>query len=225
MYGINTQVNGKELEFGLNNAIVESVQYVKQEATSDREESEYLEVKTSLVTDRIRPVTMVYDGNEKVEDQNHPKFKKAVEDINKKVTQLLSCFVTEDEMHAALSTPISSFKQFAEIVSELITTSQAFEDKEEITIFGQYKWTKGEDDLIARVEVPKDGKHGLVFSKTYPGKWERDESSTGIKFKNEEGDIHPITRNAWFATSNFADSREVKSQTFSNQSSAGDDIL
>ena len=58
------------------------------------------------------------DGN-KVTDKNSPEMKAAFNEFNQKLTQLMKCFVTEQDLRTALST-VHNFKSFCDALTDLL---------------------------------------------------------------------------------------------------------
>lgn len=240
MYGYNDNESGSALQFGLNKAVMTKFEY-NPNGGKDGAAQECLDISFEVngVTKSYRqfPVTKAYDKGVEITDPKHPAMKKEFNSFNAKLTQLMKCFVTEEELKSAMMN-ITSFKSFCSALADVLPSNYS---EVELDIFCQYQY-QAKEDKPKFVEIPKDVKQGKVFVPHVEGDFtmitinsetnefvmngvthelkpygtkeyalELSETLTinvpkdkGILFVNESGELHPISRTAWFAASNWA---------------------
>lgn len=168
MYGFESaEVNVSPLQFGLNRKM-RLVKFEfnanggKDNAPQDVLDIQFQSENGGYVNYRQFPVTRAYDNGQEITDPNHEKFKKEVSNFNRKITQIMTCFMTEDEYKEALqSQPITSFKQFAIVLRSLLP--QDLNDLPLIDVFARYKWSPKQGDTRKYLELPKNVQMGKVF--------------------------------------------------------------
>lgn len=211
MYGIdNTNPSTGGLTFGLNTATLKTIAYNPNGGKAGAKQDSLditFDISGREISYRQFPVEKAYDkDNNEVTDKNHSAFKEAVADLNIRLTQLLSCFVEPQEIDEAFSkefgTDDVNFVQFAKWYASM------FENLEDtkLHLFANYSWSLRTGQNQKYLELPKKAKYGNVFHKYLEGTWTQSEDSSGIKYVNEQGQVHPISRNKWFADSNFCKS-------------------
>lgn len=77
-----------------------------------------------------------------------------------------------------------------------------------VDVFLQYQWSLKKGNKKTYLELPKNIKQGLTFSKVTTGDFKVIEGSTYLAV-DEEGNEHPLTRNEWFMGSKFANQQNV----------------
>lgn len=214
-YGIDyTKDSGTGLSFGLNQKVQLKEFKFNPNGGKDGAAQDCIDIIFSVngrdVSYRQFPIVTVFDGDSKITDPNHPKFKEAVQDFNRRMTQLVLCYVSEKELTAIFeANEPATFKAYADTLAEAI--GEDF-DKVELDLFGQYQWAIKANQTATFVELPKKGKYGAFVCNHVPaisGDWRRSADSSGIKFVDGEGNTHPFTRNKWFADSNFAKQQNI----------------
>jgi hypothetical protein len=110
--------------------------------------------------------------------------------------------VDNTKLKSALNTPIASFKNFVQILEKLVKDTPNW-DKIPLDIFLVYQWSIKGDNTRTFLELPKNTKHGSFITKTTTTDFTEVKTS-GLKYVNEKGEIHPFKRSKWFMESNFA---------------------
>ena len=164
MYGFNSGRKAS-LKFGINEVKMTKFQYNPHYQFSDGSTKECLEITFNLKGTEIRynqfPVTEAFDKqNNKVTDPSHEAMQKAFREFNNKLSQLVSCFIDEDQLKANLSTNINGFAHFCEILTNSLP--EDFRQKR-LHVFGQYQWKIKPKQKITYVELPKKVNLGLCF--------------------------------------------------------------
>lgn len=176
------------------------------------------------------------DGND-ITDPRAKEMIAAFNEFNSKITQIMKCFVTEEEVKQGLST-VSNFKSFCQALTNLLPSNWK---EMPIDIFCQYQWQPKGDYDAKFVEIASNVKQGKVFTAgvegyfdavtidtetkiaTYKGQeypivvefkkaaftineraYSVAEQTGLIYIEDESGDLHPISRTAWFMKSNWA---------------------
>jgi len=174
---------------------------------------------------RFFPVGKVYaqkGGGELTDtttDEYKQQHKAAIGLLTGSLTDIVKVFVEEETVKTALAAPQTSFSDYAQILQRLVQGTPNW-NKTPVDVFLVYQWViKGDSDKTY-LELPKDVKHGKFISKAQTGVFKLDENSTGIKYVNEAGDIHPLSRNAWFAGSAFSKQTTLNPQAATTMESA-----
>jgi len=170
------------------------------------------EIDGSEKSNRKFPVTRAYhDGNE-VTDPTHPAMINAVKELSSILVHIVGCFVTKDQIKAALSTPIASFKDYCNVLTGLLPENY---DKIPLDIFMQWEWKiRGENDKTWLI-FPKNMKQGRWLCPTAPvtGVWvekrmesPEDKQKNALHYVDSENaeNIHPFVRSGWFVNSTFS---------------------
>lgn len=162
---------------------------------------------------RFFPVSKVYakrkqdgTGGGELTDTNSEEYKTRM----KEETELLSatlidfvkCFVSEEDIKAALATPIASFRDYAQILERLVKSNPNW-SKTPVDVFLQYQWQPQGDNDRTYLTLPANVKHGQFIAKSQ-GAGFNEERTTSLKYVNAEGSEHPFKRNEWFIGSDFA---------------------
>jgi hypothetical protein len=174
---------------------------------------------------RIYPVTKAYDSennNTEITDPTSPVFKAAVNEVNQICIQIMKCFVSENDLKAALARRISSFKEFVGILINMLPKN--FKETP-LDIFMQYQYAIKADNTMTYLEIPKKTKYGCFICKAVPA------TKTWTEIKNEKelfyldctkeeleanpslvntATRHPhFSRSEWFVGSPFANQQRV----------------
>lgn len=166
---------------------------------------------------RFFPVSKVYsDGGGEITDTSSEEYKeefaKTVDRLNATLSDIVTCFVTEEQLKTALSTPISNFKDFAQILDSLVKSNPNW-NKEEVDVFLQYSWAPANDKTVTYPGIPTDKsiKHGTWICKSKGTGYKEVRTETSLKYINEAGEEHPFKRGKWFVESNFSNQINLES--------------
>lgn len=198
-------------KFGLNKATLIKFEY-NPNAGKDGAEQDGIDISFQVgervFMQRFFPVSKVYaKGGGELTDTTTDEYKeqkaKDINMFNATLVSIVEVFVSSEDVKTALSTPISSFKDFAQILERLVKSVPNW-DKLELDVFLQYQWSpKGEKD-VTYLELPKNIKHGVYVAKSLGEELTEDRTSTHLKYVSASGVTHPFKRNEWFVTSAFA---------------------
>jgi hypothetical protein len=184
---------------------------------------------------RMFPVTKAFDENQvEVTDPTHPAFLAAAKNFNQICTQILKCFVDENDVKAGLSKRIASFKDFCAVLMGMLPKDYATKP---LDIFLQYQWKIGGENNRTFLEIPKNIKQGkFLCAAVVPtsGAWTEirndkemfyvDATEAQIKENPvlvSSAPRHPFfSRTEWFVNSNFATQQSEGGETTPNTSSA-----
>ena len=211
---------GRAYSFGLN----EKANMIKFEwipnGGKDGAEQEALEIIFKVGDDEVSyrqfPVTRAYDDdNNEVTDTAHPAFKEAMKEFNQKIMSILEVYVDKEDLKGAFK-GVSDFKSFCVACMKLLPKDYPAKD---VDLFFAYQWKIKGEAKRTYLELPKKVKHGLwiVASVEPKGKWEEqrrenaDDNAVALRYVDEEGNIHPFSRNGWFMSSNYANQQKEDS--------------
>ena len=156
---------------------------------------------------RFFPPEKVFVGGEEL-PKNHPDYQKnlekQIEMLSATLIHIAEALAGKDYIKQAMSRPFPDFKTWAQTLERAVKTANPNWDKTPVDVFLQYQWQPTGENTRTFLELPKNIKQGLYIVKAQEGNFEKDETSSGIKYVNENGEVHPLKRNKWFAESNFA---------------------
>lgn len=188
---------------------------------------------------RLFPVKQAFGKNgEIITDPKAPEFIEAFKVFNAIITHIAHAFISDEAYKTGLSRQRDSFKQFCEIVKNLLpknTPSIALD------IFMQWQYRPSSGQTRTFLEIPKNMKQGKWLCPAQPGKWKEvreenpaDNSQEALIYYDEnEGTklgedgktvyynkIHPIKKNGWFMKSPYANRVDIGGGANSGSSSS-----
>lgn len=157
---------------------------------------------------RFFPITKVFakEGGELTDpstEEYKEAFKKELDQFNAVISDVVKCFVSEQDLKTALATPIPTFKDFANIVTRLVQSSPNWQ-KKPVDVFLQYQWAPSGDNDKTYLELPKNVKHGTFIVASEGDGFKEEKTATSLKYVKEDGTIHSFKRGEWFLESAFA---------------------
>lgn len=157
---------------------------------------------------RFFPITKVFakEGGELTDpstEEYKEAFKKELDQFNAVISDVVKCFVSEQDLKTALATPIPTFKDFANIVTRLVQSSPNWQ-KKPVDVFLQYQWAPTGDNDKTYLELPKNVKHGTFIVASEGDGFKEEKTATSLKYVKEDGTIHSFKRGEWFLESAFA---------------------
>lgn len=157
---------------------------------------------------RFFPISKVYrpNGGGEITDTSSDEYKdtreKEVNLFNATISDIVKCFIPEEDLKLALATPISTFRDFATIVTRLVQSSPNWQ-KKPVDVFLQYQWSPAEDKDKTYLELPKNVKHGAYIVASQGEGFKEERTETGLKYVKDDV-AHPFKRNEWYVGSAFA---------------------
>lgn len=178
-----------------------------------------IQVEDKEFRSRIYPTTKVYDkdGNE-LTDKTTPEYVKAYNldwsQKNAVIVHLLKAFRTEEEIKAALATPLNSFADFARVVTGLLPAEA---EKKVLDVFLEYQWNIGDGQDRTYLQLPRNMKGGyfVCASVTPNGAWTKVQDDKGLRYVDAQGNEHPFTRDKNFMSGNKAN-QQIEGEEASN---------
>ena len=173
MYGYNSGESTPKLQFGLNQGFKLTKFEFNANGGKDNALQDVLDIvfttaNGSEISYRQFPVERAYENNVEITDPKHPAMKKAFGAFNAKVSQVVGCFLTEDEIKEALE-GVASFKDFC---YKLANTLPDGYQEQELDVFGQYQWQPRGEETTKYLEIPKKVNMGKVFVPHVEGDFE-----------------------------------------------------
>lgn len=198
-FGLNSGVNVIKFEYNPNAG--------KDESEQDAIDF-HVKIDEKEYRKRFFPVSKVFaKGGGEITDTNSQEYKdelaKSQKLLNAELTDIAEAFVGPESVKEALSVPINSFKDFAEILERLVKSVPNW-DKKEVDVFLQYQWKPTGENTRTFLELPKNVKHGSYITSTKGGGFKEDRTETHLKYVSEDGITHPFKRNEWFVNHAFA---------------------
>lgn len=157
---------------------------------------------------RFFPVNKVFskEGGGEITDVNSPEYKeqfaKEMGQFNAVISDIVKCFVPEEDLKVALATPISTFKDFANVVTRLVQSTPNWQ-KKPVDVFLQYQWSPSGDNDRTYLELPKNVKHGVFIVASQGDEFEEVRTTSSLKYVRGEEE-HSFKRGEWFLGSAFA---------------------
>lgn len=218
---------GMDGQFGLNQNVRLSLFKYNPNAGKDESAADAIDITIKIgdteFRRRIYDITKVYDGNNgEVTDTTSDKYIKLYNEAwtqnSAMITHVLKAFVTEEVIKQALATPLSSFADWAKVVTALVPDNH---DTIPLDAALQYQWTIPEGKDMTYLELPKNMKGGYWLCKAQPGVFKPETLDNGsLVYKNEQGLEHPFTRDKNFMESAKAIQQNVN-DTLTTAASAG----
>ena len=168
------------------------------------------------------PVNKVFSSNGGEINESDPDYQKElgkqIKELTGTLTHIFKVFVTEEEIKVAIEAgKPTSFAEYCKIIINLLPKDY---DKRAVDVFLQYQYNIGDGKEKTYLELPKNMKHGhWICAHIDPvGRWKKDASS-GLRYTDDENNVHPFVRKEWFMTSNFAN---VQNSKFAESSQSTD---
>jgi hypothetical protein len=196
MYGYanDEKASGSSMVFGLN----QGVKMVKLEFNpnggKDNAAQDCLDIAFEFPGGGVKnyrqfPVTKAIDKNgNQVTDPRSAEMKAAFNEFNAKISQLMKCFVSEEDLRTALGAA-TGFKSFCNILSGLLP--RGFENTT-LDVFCQYQWTSKNDNGTKYLEIPSNVKQGKVFVASEEGRYEPVTINSKESTFTFRGESHPL---------------------------------
>jgi hypothetical protein len=197
MYGYaNDEKSSSSMAFGLNQGVKMTKLEFNPNGGKDGAAQECLDIAFEFPGGLVKnyrqfPVTKAIDKNgNQVTDPRSAEMKAAFNEFNAKISQLMKCFVTEEELKAGLNSA-TGFRSFCDILNRLLPSNFS---NVEMDVFCQYPWTSKNDNGTKYVELPSNVKQGKVFVPAQQGKYEPvtiNGKSSEFTFRGETGTLVP----------------------------------
>jgi len=208
---------GSGVKFGLNNGTftLKEFSYNPNGGKDGSEQDSIDIVFTSGGRDynyRQFPVGKIFGDNGELTDVNSDEYKKAknkaIAELNGVFTDIVKCFVSEEDLKMALGQNIKDFENFARILEGLVKSKNDW-NKVPLDMFLQYQWEPKDDNTRTFLEIPKKRhlKHGKFICKSIQpqsGSWSEVRNETSLTYVDGAGNQHPFKRGQWYINSNFA---------------------
>jgi hypothetical protein len=157
---------------------------------------------------RFFPVSKVYakKGGGEIVDVNSEEYKEghkeAMTMLSATLSDVVKCFVSEEDLKLALAIPINSFKEYATILQRLVQTVPNW-SKIPVDIFLEYQFKPSGENTRTFLTLPNNVKHGSFITRSLGLGFNEERTATSLKY-TREGEVHPLKRGEWFLGSAFS---------------------
>jgi hypothetical protein len=186
--------------FGLNQGTLVSFDLVQDEQSSANYLHLVVKINESEYQKRFYEPTQVYYSGVQI-DKTHTEYEKqkdkAEDDFSAAIVHIVEAFVPRAKVDATLAPGIADFKDFANKMTNLVATSP---DKDKpVDIFLQWQSKVVNDKQY--LEIPNRVGQGLFIVPHVAGNFKENRDGGTLRYLNELGEVHPISRSAWFMDS------------------------
>ena len=194
-------VQGDFGHFGLNEGCLTKFEYELNTEKNYEALNVGITVGTTEITQRYFKPAKLYGKNNTELTVGTEEYKTALV-AAEKITSSIIChfaeaFMTKEALAQLFQTGlITDFKSFVTLIEQAIKKTSNWEQKP-LQIFLQYQG-KPNDNGKTYLEIPKNLKQGLFIVPKQEGSWTEDKTATHLRYVNEKGVIHPISRGKWF---------------------------
>jgi hypothetical protein len=214
--------------FGLNTPAYLTKFELNPNAGADGAASDALDMTFTVgdreFRNRIYPTTKVYDSKGNELQPDHPDYVKLYNadwsQKNAVIVHVLKAFRTDEEVRSALSAPLTSFADFANVVAGLLPTEF---NTVALDLFLEYQWKIGDGQDRTYLQVPKNMKGGYFVCKAQApanGDWTAVKDDNGLRYVDGNGTEHPFTRDKNYMAGNKAN-QQIEGEEASNAALAG----
>jgi hypothetical protein len=132
-----------------------------------------------------------------------------VNDMKKTVTHFVKAYgITQEQIDEALKVPPRSFREWAIIMTKLPPNPTTT-----LHIFLEYEWNIKPQNTRTFLQIPKNMKGGRWASPLMTGIWQGVQQPDGsLKYINENGQVHPISKSKDFMESPKANLQQKDSE-------------
>lgn len=217
-FGLNTGVTITKFEYNPNGGKDGSAQDAL-DVTVLVQETEYRH--------RFFPVTKAWlKGGGENTNVNSSEYKASLAaehaQLEATLADYVKCFVEEEVLKQALSTPINSFANYARILQGLVQGVPNWNSKP-LDVFLRYQWKPTGDNTRTFLTLPSNVKQGIFICPSLGEGYKEDRTSSHLRYVNDAGDIHPFKRGEWYLKSAFANPVDLgESPAAPNMSGGGE---
>jgi len=143
----------------------------------------------------------------------------ATQSLNDRITHIMHCFLTKEELEKGLSVEIKTFKDFCAVCMKILPKD--FADRK-LDIFLQWQWKISGDNTKTFLEIPSKMKYGkfIVKAEEPVGEWKEDRTDGELHYKDDANNYHTFGRNSWFMESHYATQQKEAGSAEDTMSSA-----
>jgi len=185
-FGLNTDIEIKELSFN--------------------DEKKYLKLVirhlNSEVQQRKYPIVSTYVNGQKITDPQHPEMVKKAKEFSAWFIHLLNSMQDKAVVKNVMD---KQFTDFADFIKTGLTLIPEDLSERRFDVFLHYQWNRKPGFKIKFLTIPSNMNQGAWIIPATHKNWVSEITPKGmLRYKDEDGNIHPFTRSSWFMNSNFA---------------------
>ena len=159
---------------------------------------------------RYFPVSKIYskETNQELTDPSTEEYKKRHKEelslLTATLSDIVKCFVSEEDLKTALATPISSFADYARVLERLVKSTPNWQ-KIPVDVFLEYQWKPTGTNTRTFLTLPKNVKWGTMITRTVPGAvYTEQRTPESLNYVDAEGNFHAFKRGKWYVENAFA---------------------
>lgn len=133
-------------------------------------------------------------------DPKHPEFVKAEDRVSATITMIMKAYCNDEKIENAIkNAKPTSFAEYAKCLTSILPKNYS---DIEVDIFLQWQYSM-RDGKMTYLEIPSNTMSGrfICAHMKANGEWKEERTISGMKYVDDNGNIHPFTRSANFMLS------------------------
>lgn len=212
--------------FGKNDATLTKFEYTDAGGASGASQDALLvtfKVGEADFNYRIFP-PKVFGSMDVNSEEYKAALKKAEDQVSTAISQITEAIVDPSLIISTLNaSKPNSFKDYVQVMERLIKNTANW-DKKELDLFLNWQKTPGTNQNKTFLEVPRQTilnySNSIFVTAKKSGTWTEDTTDGKLLYKNESGEIHPIKRDKWFMSQNYAKRVDLEKDNAPSESAA-----
>lgn len=197
-------------KFGMNTATLTKFEYTDAGGSGGAAQDALLvtfKVGEADFNYRIFPPKVF--GNMDVNSEEYKTaLKKAEGQVSTAISQITEAIVDNNLIVQTLqASKPTTFKDFVLVMERLIKNTANW-DKKELDLFLNWQAKPGTNQNKTFLEVPRQTilnfSNSIFVTSKQAGPWTEDTTDGKLVYRNSQGDLHPIKRDKWFMSQNYA---------------------
>ena len=196
--------------FGKNDAVLTKFEYTDAGGASGATQDALLvtfKVGEADFNYRIFP-PKVFGSMDVNSEEYKVALKKAEDQVSTAISQITESIVDNNLIVQAMqASKPSTFKEYVQVMERLIKNTANW-DKKELDLFLNWQKAPGTNQNKTFLEVPRQTilnfSNSIFVTAKQAGTWTEDNTDGKLVYRNAEGNLHPIKRDKWFMSQNYA---------------------
>ena len=212
MYGYAEDKKQSVRFFGLNQKVNMTKFEWTNKAGSGGTEGEAIDISFQIKGDehplnvRIFPFKAInWATRESITNVEDADYKKQQNSYNANIMHIMEAFVEKEELMKKMENfKPEKGKEFSQFIKYLMSLLPKDFASKELDLFLQYQNKITGNNKVTFLEVPKNRTHGNYVCAHVPpvGIWKVEKDDNGMRYVDNEGNIHPFVKSSYFLSSN-----------------------